>query len=227
MFAEYLFSEQILSGLAVTLELSFSALVIGLVVGTIIAAARLADNTVVASTAAFYVWLLRGLPAIVQLLFWGNIALFIRQITIAVPFTDVVLLHVRLSDFINPFIASVLGLGLAESAYMSEIIRGGIASVDKGQFEASSALGMGRVRRLRRIILPQAMRAIIPALGNQFANVVKASAIVAVIAGGDLLTVAQNIAAENYHVLELLFVASFWYLAVLAILGVCQSIIER
>lgn len=227
VFRAYVFGPQILAGLGITLELSVLALVLGLVIGTLVANARLSSNSVVAKIAAFYVWLLRGLPAIVQLLFWGNIALFVREIPIGIPFTGVWFFTIKLSGLITPFGASIIGLGLAESAYMSEIIRGGITSVEIGQSEAAAALGMGKTRTMVRIVLPQAMRAIIPALGNQFANVVKASALVSVIAGGELLTTVQNIAAENYRIMEMLFVASFWYLVVLAAIAVVQSLIER
>lgn len=227
IFVTYVFAGPVIAGLRLTLELSCLALILGLVLGTLIAVARLSPNPVSAGIAAFYVWLLRGLPVIVQLLFWGNVALFVRQIPIGIPFTGPVFYTIKVSGLITPFAASVIGLGLAESAYMSEIIRGGIISVEAGQFEASAALGMGKARTMLRIVLPQAMRAIIPALGNQFSNVVKASALVSVIAGGELLTTVQNIAAENYRIMEMLFVASFWYLVTLAAIALVQSVIER
>jgi len=227
VFIQYVVSGPILEGLAVTLELSVFALAIGLVLGTFIALGRMSKEPVVSNICAFYVWFLRGLPVIVQLLFWGNIALFVPAIAIGVPFTDISFGQFRVNDYLTPFTASFIGLGLAESAYMSEIIRGGIQSVDSGQREAAAALGMRSGRAMRRIIIPQALRAIVPSLGNQFSNIVKASALVSVIAGGDLLTTAQNIAAQDYRVMELLFVASFWYLVILALMTPVQSILER
>lgn len=227
VFLDFVVSAPILRGLGVTLELSAVALVMGLVLGTFVALGRMSKNVVIANIFAFYVWLLRGLPAIVQLLFWGNIGLFIPAFVLGVPFTGIVFGQVKASQWITPFVASFVGLGLAESAYMGEIIRGGIQSIDTGQHEAAAALGMRKVRILRRIILPQAMRAILPSLGNQFSNIIKASALVSVIAGGDLLTTAQNIAGQNYRVMEMLFVASFWYLVVLALTTPFQAIVER
>lgn len=227
VFAEFVFSGPILQGLLVTLELSAFALSLGLVLGTFVALGRMSKNVVIANVSAFYVWLLRGLPVIVQLLFWGNIGLFIPSIVLGVPFTDFVLGEFRVNRVLTPFIASFVALGLAESAYMGEIIRGGIQSVDSGQREAAAALGMRSARIMRRIIIPQAMRAIVPSLGNQFSNIVKASALVSVIAGGDLLTTAQNIAGQNYRVMELLFVASFWYLVILAVMTPIQNAVEK
>ena len=158
VFIQYVVSGPILEGLAVTLELSVFALAIGLVLGTFIALGRMSKEPVVSNICAFYVWFLRGLPVIVQLLFWGNIALFVPAIAIGVPFTDISFGQFRVNDYLTPFTASFLGLGLAESAYMSEIIRGGIQSVDSGQREAAAALGMRSGRAMRRIIIPQALR---------------------------------------------------------------------
>ncbi|MFE3838789.1 amino acid ABC transporter permease [Pseudogemmobacter sonorensis] len=227
VFFEYLFSGPILNGLLITIQLSAFALVMGLVLGVFVALGRMSSNPVVAAVAGFYVWLLRGLPAIVQLLIWGNIGLFVPTLVIGIPFTDIVYSEFRISQVLTPFVASFIALGLAESAYMGEIIRGGLQSIDSGQREAAFALGMRRGRILRRIILPQAMRAIVPSLGNQFSNIVKASALVSVIAGGDLLTTAQNIAGQNYRVMEMLFVASFWYLVILALISPVQHFVEK
>ncbi|MDF0600981.1 amino acid ABC transporter permease [Psychromarinibacter sp. C21-152] len=227
VFLEYLFSGPIMSGLIVTIELSAFALAVGLALGIFVALGRMSDNIVISNISAFYVWVLRGLPAIVQLLIWGNIGLFVPVIVLGVPFTDIALGEVRVATYLTPFVASFVALGLAESAYMGEIIRGGLQSIDSGQREAAFALGMRRGRILRRIILPQAMRAIVPSLGNQFSNIIKASALVSVIAGGDLLTTAQNIAGQNYRVMEMLFVASFWYLAILAVMSPVQHLIEK
>lgn len=227
VFIDYVVSGQILKGLLITMELSAFALVMGLVLGIFVALGRMSHKRVVASVSGFYVWLLRGLPAIVQLLFWGNIGLFVPTIVLGVPFTDITLTEIKVNQVLTPFIASFIALGLAESAYMGEIIRGGLQSIDSGQREAAFALGMGKTRILRRIILPQALRAIVPSLGNQFSNIVKATALVSVIAGGDLLTTAQNIAGQNYRVMEMLFVASFWYLAILALISPLQRLVER
>lgn len=227
VFFQYVLSGPILNGLLITIELSAFALAMGLVLGMFVALGRMSSNTVISAIAGFYVWLLRGLPAIVQLLFWGNIGLFVPTLVLGVPFTDITFAEFRVNQLLTPFVASFIALGLAESAYMGEIIRGGLQSIDKGQREAAAALGMRRTRILWRIVLPQAMRAIVPSLGNQFSNIVKASALVSVIAGGDLLTTAQNIAGQNYRVMEMLFVASFWYLAILALISPVQHFVEK
>lgn len=227
VFFEFLFSQAILDGLLITIELSAFALAMGLILGIFVALGRMSQNPVIAGIAGFYVWLLRGLPVIVQLLIWGNIGLFMPMISLGIPFTDISFFEVRSNQILTPFVASFIALGLAESAYMGEIIRGGLQSIDGGQREAAFALGMRKGRILRRIILPQALRAIVPSLGNQFSNIVKASALVSVIAGGDLLTTAQNIAGQNYRVMEMLFVASFWYLVILAASTPFQHFIEK
>ena len=227
VFFDFLFSEAILDGLIITIELSLFALAMGLVLGIFVALGRMSKNRVISAISGFYVWLLRGLPAIVQLLIWGNIGLFVPMIAFGIPFTDISFFSVKSNQILTPFVASFIALGLAESAYMGEIIRGGLQSIDGGQREAAFALGMRKGAILRRIILPQALRAIVPSLGNQFSNIVKASALVSVIAGGDLLTTAQNIAGQNYRVMEMLFVASFWYLVILAATTPFQYYIEK
>lgn len=227
VFFDFLFSEAILDGLIITIELSLFSLAMGLILGIFVALGRMSKNPVISAISGFYVWLLRGLPAIVQLLIWGNIGLFVPMIALGIPFTDISFFSIKSNQILTPFVASFIALGLAESAYMGEIIRGGLQSIDGGQREAAFALGMRKGRILRRIILPQALRAIVPSLGNQFSNIVKASALVSVIAGGDLLTTAQNIAGQNYRVMEMLFVASFWYLVILAATTPFQHYVEK
>ena len=163
-----------------------------------------------------YVWLLRGTPLLVQILVWGNFALLFATIG---PF--------KTNDLLTPFVASLVALGLNEAAYMAEIVRAGILAVDRGQHEASLALGMSRALALRRIVLPQALRVIIPPAGNQFVSLLKATSLVSVIAGGDLLTAAQNISSANLHTIELMLVATFWYLAITSISSLGQLYIER
>jgi polar amino acid transport system permease protein len=152
----------------------------------------------------------------VQILIWGNLALLFEHIG---PFPT--------NAVMTPFVASVLALGLNEAAYMAEIVRAGILAVDRGQYEASMALGMPRALALRRIILPQALRVIIPPAGNQFISLLKATSLVSVIAGGDLLTAAENISSANLHTIELMLVATFWYLVLTTITSVGQFFVER
>jgi polar amino acid transport system permease protein len=227
VFANYIFDGQILNGLVATLELSFLSLLLGLVAGTVVAQAKMSRSDGLQRIADVYVWLFRGVPAIVQLLIWGNVGLFVPEITIPNPFADGGAIIIHTNTLMSPFVASVIGLGLHESAFMAEILRGGISSIDKGQLEAAAALGINHRRAMRRIVMPQALRIIVPPIGNQLMSLIKASALVSVISGGELLTAAQNIAANNYHVIELLFVATLWYLVVLAVIGLAQGLLER
>ena len=212
----YQFAPAILAGLRTTLLLAFSSAAIGLVLGIALAVMRLSDSLILRLASQAYVWLVRGTPLLVQIIIWGNFALLFRHIG---PYST--------NDVLTPFVASMLALGLNEAAYMAEVVRSGLLSVDRGQQEASIALGMTRAVALRRIILPQALRVIIPPWGNQFISLLKATSLVSVIAGGDLLTAAQNISSSNLRTIELMLVATFWYLFVTSITGVAQHQIER
>lgn len=227
VFGQYVFDRQILSGLVTTLELSVLSLVLGLAVGIVVAQAKMSRSGGLQRLADVYVWLFRGVPAIVQLLIWGNVGLFVPEIVFPFPFAGGGQFVLHTNTLISPFIASVIGLGLHESAFMAEILRSGISSIDKGQLEAAAALGINQRRTMRRIVLPQALRIVVPPIGNQLMSLIKASALVSVISGGELLTAAENIAANNYHVVELLFVATLWYLVVLAVIGLGQGLLER
>ncbi|MGH7684881.1 MAG: amino acid ABC transporter permease, partial [Vulcanimicrobiaceae bacterium] len=144
-----------------------------------------------------------------------------------VPFTDIALVSVNTNSLITPFVASILALGLNEGAYMAEIVRAGIAAVDRGQVDAARALGMTNRLLMRRIVLPQALAVAIPPSVNQFTNLLKATSLVSVIAGGDLLTEAENISSANLHTIELLLVASFWFLAITSLSTLAQHLVER
>lgn len=214
--AQYQFAPAILAGLRTTVVLALLAAVIGLVLGVLLAVMRLSPSPVLRVASAGYTWIVRGTPLLVQILVWGNLALLFETIG---PF--------RTNAIITPFVASVLALGLNEGAYMAEIVRAGILAVDAGQHEAATALGMSRALALRRIIWPQALRVIVPPAGNQFVSLLKATSLVSVIAGGDLLTAASNISSTNLRTIELLLVATFWYLALTSITGVAQLVLER
>ncbi len=224
---EYLFNPSILKGLGVTFQLAIIAMLAGIVIGILVAVARMSTNRVLNAVAEGYIWLFRGVPLLVQLLLFGNFALLAPELGIAIPFTDTVLLGVDTNKVITPFMAAILALSLHEGAYMAEVVRGGILAVDKGQSEAATAVGMTRGLAMRRIVLPQALRVIIPPTGNQFITLLKATALVAVIAGHDLMSTAQNISAQNYRTIELLLVASVWYLAIVSILSFLQRMLER
>lgn len=223
----YLFAELTIRGLLVTLYLTVVSMIIGLVGGTIVAIMTLSHNWVFRAVAGAYVTLFRGIPVLVQIIFWGFIGAFFPSITIGIPFTDTVFFSSPTSALINSTTAAILALGLNEAAYASEIVRAGIQSVDSGQREASSALGMSRVLTMRRIILPQAMRVVVPPMGNEVISLLKTSALVSVIAGNDLMTNLQQVYAQNYKVIPLLVVASIWYLIVTTLLSIGQSQLEK
>ncbi|UYM06354.1 amino acid ABC transporter permease [Solicola gregarius] len=223
---DYLFSKTIMLGVLITIQLTILCMMLGTVLGLLVAIMRMSSSVFLRSAAAGYVWFFRGTPVLVQLIFWYNLSLLFPRIGLFVPFTDVGG-SAATNSVISALMASVLGLGLNVGAYMAEIFRGGILAVDPGQVEAATALGMHRSRVLRKIVLPQAMRVVIPPSGNQFIDLMKATAMVAFIAGGDLLTRTQQIYSMNFLVIPLLVVASLWYLALTTLATVGQHFLER
>jgi polar amino acid transport system permease protein len=223
---KYLFSHRIIHGLVVTLELTVISMAVGIVLGVLLAIMRQSPNPLVSGASWIYVWFFRGTPVLVQLLFWNFIAALYPRISLGIPFGPQ-LIHANANTLITPFVAAVLGLGLNEAAYMAEIVRAGILSVDEGQTDAAHALGMTRLQTMRRIVLPQAMRVIIPPTGNETISMLKTSSLVSVIAYTELLYSAQLIYAVNYRQIPLLIVASIWYLIVTTVLSVGQYYVER
>jgi polar amino acid transport system permease protein len=217
----FLTAKVILDGIVNTMVMAVLAMALGIVLGVVVAIMRLSPNPVLQSFAVGYTWLFRGTPLILQLLLWFNLALVFP--TIGIP--D--LWSVRAVDIMTPFLAALLGLGINQGAYTSEVMRAGMLSVDAGQYEAAQAIGMGRLRALRRIILPQAMRVVIPPLGNEFLGMVKATSLASVIQYPEVLHNAENIYYANSRVIELLIVAGFWYLLVVSILTPLQMLLER
>ena len=227
VIGHYLFSSRILHGLLTTLELTAISMAIGIALGLVLAVMRLSPNPLVGGASWVYVWLFRGTPVYVQILFWYNIGALYPKVAFGLPFGGPQFAHANANAIITTFAAAVLGLGLNEAAYMSEIVRAGIISVSEGQTEAAYALGMTRLQTLRRIVLPQAMRLIIPPTGNETISMLKTSSLVSVIAYTELLYSAQQIYAVNYQTIQLLIVASIWYLAVTSVLSVGQYYLER
>ncbi|WP_198668894.1 amino acid ABC transporter permease [Homoserinimonas sp. OAct 916] len=217
---ENLFNSTILSGLWITISLTILSMIIGIVLGIGLAIMRLSPNRVLNSVAAGYIWIFRGTPQLVQLLLWFNLALFFPRLGIGDFSVDT-------NTVITAFVAALLGLGLNEGAYMAEIVRGGILSVDHGQSEASMALGMRRQKTMFKIVLPQAMRVIIPPMGNDLITMLKMTSLVTVIAAPDLLNRAQTISVRNFYIFELLIVASIWYLVLTTIATIIQSRLEK
>jgi polar amino acid transport system permease protein len=223
---DYLFSSRILDGLVVTLELTVLAMAIGVALGVLLALMRLSPSALVSSASWVYIWLLRGTPVLVQILLWYFIAALYPTVDLGVPFGPS-FVHLDANSLITPFVAAMLALGLNEGAYMSEIVRAGIISVDEGQTQAAQALGLTRLQTMRRIVLPQAMRVIIPPTGNETISMLKTTSLVAFIAVVELLYAAQQIYSVNYKTIQLLIVVSIWYLAVTSIMSIGQFYLER
>ena len=217
----FLTAKVILEGIVNTMVMAVLAMALGIVLGVVVAIMRLSPNPVLQSVATGYTWLFRGTPLILQLLLWFNLALVFP--TIGIPG----LWSVRAVDLMTPFLSALLGLGINQGAYTSEVMRAGMLSVDAGQYEAAQAIGLGRLRALRRIILPQAMRVVIPPLGNEFIGMVKATSLASVIQYPEVLHNAENIYYANSRVIELLIVAGFWYLMVVSVLTPLQMLLER
>jgi polar amino acid transport system permease protein len=223
---QYLFFPRILQGIAVTLELTIIAMAIGVSLGALLAVMRLSVNPVLSSVSWFYIWFFRGTPVLVQIFFWYNLALLLPTLKIGIPFTHIEWIGIT-NQIDSPFIAAILGLGLNEAAYMSEIVRAGIISVDQGQTEAAQALGMTRVHVMRRIVLPQAMRVVLPPTGNETISMLKTSSLASIATVGELFYVQEQIASATFSVVELLVVASIWYLVMTSILTFGQYYLER
>ncbi|PJE96251.1 ABC transporter permease [Streptomyces carminius] len=217
---EYLDHETIVRGALNTLWITVLAMLLGVVLGTLLAVMRLSKNPVMSSVAWGYIWIFRGTPVLVQLLLWYNLALIF-------PILDLGFYRDEMNDVMTPFLAALLGLGLNEAAYMAEISRAGIQSVDEGQTEAAHALGMTGSRTMRRIVLPQAMRVIIPPTGNEFVNMLKTSSLAYIIQYGEVLLSATKISSRNLAVMELLLVATIWYLVLTTVFSIGQYYLER
>ncbi|MFC0809513.1 amino acid ABC transporter permease [Ensifer sp. P24N7] len=218
---DFLFAPAILAGLYNTLLMTVAAMGLGIVLGVVIAIMRISGNPVLSSIAIGYIWVFRGAPALLQLMLWFNLALIFP--TLGIPG----LFEFRTVDVMTPFVAAVLGLGISQGAYTSEVVRSGLLSVDSGQYEAARTIGMTQMMMLRRIVLPQAMRVMVPPVGNEVIGMVKLTSLASVIQYSEILHNAQIIYFANTRVLELLLVASFWYLLVVSVLSIGQHYIER
>lgn len=217
---EYLFDRAILRGFVITLELTVLSMVSGVCLGVVLALMKLSPNAVLKATSGVYIWGIRGTPVLVQLIFWYNIALIFPRVGIGTFSAD-------MNKVISTFGAAVLALGLNEGAYMAEIVRAGILSVSRGQTDAAFATGLTRRQAMRHIVIPQALRVILPPTGNQAIGMLKTTSLASVIAAQDLLTVTENIFAKTFLVIELLLVACLWYLVGTSIASIGQYFIEK
>ncbi|ROO82992.1 amino acid ABC transporter membrane protein (PAAT family) [Actinocorallia herbida] len=218
---EFLTAENVLKGLWSTLWISVLAQVVGIVLGVVAAVMAGSRFVEVRAVSALYVWLFRGTPVLVQLLLWYNLSLVVDTVTI--PGVG----SWETNSLITPFVAALLGLGINEGAYMAEIVRAGISSVDKGQSEAAQALGLSPAHTMRRVVLPQAMRVIVPPTGNQFVSMLKTSSLAYAIQYGELLQSAVRVYTNNLMIVELLLTVSIWYLVLTTIATVLQRFLER
>jgi polar amino acid transport system permease protein len=224
--AEYLFDPSVLAGLGITVGLAVAAMAVGSVVGALVATAQLSDFGPARWAATLWVGLFRGIPPLVQLIFWFNLAYLLPRISVGIPFGPT-FVSWNANDLITPLTAGIIGLSLVESAYLAEIIRAGVLGVDVGQRDAAKAMGFTPGQTFLRVVLPQAMRVIIPPAGSQFISVLKGTALVSVIAMDDLLHAVQVIYNRTYEIVPMLIVACVWYLVVVTLLTIGQRRLER
>jgi polar amino acid transport system permease protein len=215
-FVEYFFSKPILTGVVMTLVLTAVSMFLAVVLGTILAIMRMSSNPILRGGAAAYCWFFRGIPVLVQLIFWYNLALLFPKI-----------FFIPTNTLITPFIAAILGLGLSMAAYMPEVVRGDILSVGAGQIEAIRSLGMTRAEGLRRVVLPHAMRVVLPPMGNELIGLLKWTSLASVIAVSELMHQATLIYSRNFQTIPLLLVAAAWYLLVTTVFSIGQRYLER
>ncbi|MBF6351656.1 MULTISPECIES: amino acid ABC transporter permease [Nocardia] len=227
VYWQYLRDTRIAAGAVVTLELTVLAMVIAVALGTTLAVMRLSPNPVLRATAWVYLWVFRGTPVYVQLVFWGLVPSLYQHVALGVPFGPR-LFELDVQSLQAAFAFAVIGLGLNEAAYMAEIVRAGINSVGEGQREASIALGMSWSQTMRRTVLPQAMRVIIPPTGNELISMLKTTALVTAIPlSTDLFGRARDIYGVNFLPIPLLLVTATWYLAITSILMIGQYYLEK
>ncbi|MET3900777.1 polar amino acid transport system permease protein [Devosia sp. UYZn731] len=227
VFAKFFFSQPVLVGLGRTLLLTLLASVLGFLIGGLLAFARVSKSPLLSSLSWAYIWLLRSIPLIVLLLVLNNLGYLYESVNLGVPFTNILFAQFKTVDILSPFSVAVIGLSLNQAAFSAEIIRGGILSVDQGQHEAAAALGLSRRRQALNIVLPQAMRAILPSGFNEIIGLAKATSIVYVLALPELFYTVQVIYKRNLEVIPLLMVATVWYLIIMIILSLVQAVVER
>ncbi len=224
--AEYFFSAPILDGVVMTLILTALSMLVAVVLGTILAIMRMSPNPILQASSVAYSWFFRGIPVLVQLIFWFNMALLFPRIALGLPGSEP-WFSIKTNLVITPFIAAILGLGLSMAAYMAEVVRGGILSVGAGQTEATRSLGMTRSQSLRRVILPQAMRVVLPPMGNELIGLLKWTSLASVIAVSEVMEQATLIYSRNFLVIPLLLVAAFWYLLITTVFSFGQRFLEN
>ncbi|MET7277715.1 amino acid ABC transporter permease [Kribbella sp. NPDC005582] len=225
-FFQFFTTKTIFSALWVTIQLTVYGTVLGFALGAVVATMRLSSSPFLQVVAWGYIWAFRSIPLIVQLLFWFNIAYLYQELSLGIPFGPE-FVHFSTNNLFGPLSAAVLGLALHQAAYAAEIIRGGIISVDAGQTEAAAALGIPKLRQFFRIVLPQAMRSILPNGANEVISLFKGTSIVSVMAIPELFYQVQVIYGRNSRVVPLLMVATVWYIVLTTLLSIAQFYVER
>jgi polar amino acid transport system permease protein len=224
---EFLFDPRILKGVWLTIVITAVSMVVGTILAVTLAIMRMSSNPVLRAVAFGYTWFFRGTPLLVQIVFWGYLGLLYQQISLGIPLTDIQFFSADTNDLIPALVGGVIALSLNEGAYAAEIVRAGLLSIDHGQREAAYSLGMGPGYTMRRIVLPQAMKVIIPPMGNETISMLKSTSLLAVVAVAELYTAATQISSQNLRQVELLIVASIWYLAMTTALSIPQYYLER
>jgi polar amino acid transport system permease protein len=227
LFRHYFFDPRILRGVVKTIWLTVLSMVIGIVLGVVLAVMRLSPNKLVSGFSWVYIWFFRGTPLLVQILFWSFIGALYRRIELGVPFGGPALINADANSLISPTVGVILALSLNEAAYMAEIVRAGIISVSEGQTEAAQSLGLSRLQTMRLVVLPQAVRVIVPPTGNEVISMLKNTSLASAVAFAELLYSVQLIYAVNFKQIPLLLVAVAWYLIMTSVLYVGQYFIER
>jgi polar amino acid transport system permease protein len=223
---EYLFDPRILGGAVVSIAMTAVTMVLALVLGALVAVMRLSSILPVSMLARGFIWVFRSVPMLVQLLFWYNIAALLPQLGIGLPGLPP-LLGLNTNHVISPLTAAVIGLTLHETAFVAEIYRSGFSAVPTGQREAAAALGISPARAFLRIVFPQALRIVVPTIGNETIALLKATSLVSVIALSDLLYSVQLIYSQNYETIPLLVVACVWYMVITGALSALQNVVEK
>lgn len=223
---KFVFSEAVLLGVRNTFWLTIAAMAGGAALGIVLALMRMSPNPLMKGAAWFYLWFFRGTPLYTQLLIWGSIGALLPSVGIGIPFGPEVQTW-QTQKLINVALAAALGLIMNEAAYMAEIVRAGILSVDPGQLEAAGALGMTRTQTMRRIVLPQAMRVIVPPTGNETLSMLKNTSLVAAVPYSELTFTAQTIYADTYQIIPMLIMACLWYLVLSSLMMIGQHYLER
>lgn len=227
VIGKYLFNPQILQGALMTLVITAVSMLIATILAVILAVMKLSPNPLLWAVSSAFIGFFRGTPLLLQIVFWGYLGIVYPTLTLGIPFTSIVFVDGQTSKIVPSLLAGIIALSLNEAAYAAEIVRAGLLSVDRGQTEAAKSLGMSGGYTLRRIVLPQAMRVIIPPMGNETISMLKSTSMLQVIAVTELYTRATLISSQNLAQIELLVVAAFWYLVMTTVLSIPQHFLEK